>query len=98
MSTQVARNETEAERADRNLTELLQELRVASIGVQVLFGFLLAIPSVRGSSNSIMLSGSFTLPACYWQHCQRLCCWDQSPITVCCSASVKRSISSGPPT
>ena len=42
------RHETEAERIDRNLDELLQELRVASIGVQVLFGFLLALPfSVR---------------------------------------------------
>ena len=38
------RHETEAERIDRNLDELLQELRVASIGVQVLFGFLLALP------------------------------------------------------
>ena len=38
------RNETEAERIDRNLLELLQELRIAGIGVQVLFGFLLAIP------------------------------------------------------
>jgi hypothetical protein len=38
------RNETEAERIDRNLGELLQELRVASIGVQVLFGFLLSLP------------------------------------------------------
>jgi hypothetical protein len=38
------RNETEAERLDRNLAELLQELRVAGIGTQVLFGFLLSIP------------------------------------------------------
>jgi hypothetical protein len=38
------RNETEAQRLDRNLGELLQELRVAGIGVQVLFGFLLAMP------------------------------------------------------
>jgi uncharacterized protein DUF6328 len=36
--------ETGAERDDRNLIELLQELRVAGLGVQVLFGFLLAIP------------------------------------------------------
>lgn len=36
--------ETEAERDDRNLIELLQELRVAAIGVQVIFGFLLALP------------------------------------------------------
>jgi O-antigen/teichoic acid export membrane protein len=38
------RSETEAERIDRNLGELLQELRVATVGVQVLFGFLLALP------------------------------------------------------
>ena len=36
--------ETEAERDDRNLGELLQELRVAGLGVQVLFGFLLSLP------------------------------------------------------
>jgi Family of unknown function (DUF6328) len=38
------RHESEAERADRNLAELLQELRVAGLGVQVLFGFLLSLP------------------------------------------------------
>src|SRR5690348_4530213 len=38
------RNETEEERLDRNLGELLQELRVALPGVQVLFAFLLAVP------------------------------------------------------
>jgi O-antigen/teichoic acid export membrane protein len=38
------RHETEAERIDRNVSELLQELRVAGIGVQVLFGFLLGMP------------------------------------------------------
>lgn len=38
------RNESQAERNDRNLMELLQELRVAGVGVQVLFGFLLALP------------------------------------------------------
>jgi hypothetical protein len=37
-------DETEALRDDRNLAELLQELRVAGIGVQILFGFLLALP------------------------------------------------------
>lgn len=38
------REETKAERDDRNLMELLQELRVAGLGVQVLFGFLLSLP------------------------------------------------------
>jgi O-antigen/teichoic acid export membrane protein len=40
--------ESEAERNNRNLSDLLQELRVAGLGVQVLFGFLLSLPfSVR---------------------------------------------------
>jgi hypothetical protein len=38
------RQETAAERDDRNLGELIQELRVVSLGVQVLFGFLLSLP------------------------------------------------------
>ncbi len=38
------RDETRYERDDRNLIELLQELRVAGLGVQVLFGFLLSLP------------------------------------------------------
>lgn len=38
------RHESEEEREDRNLAELLQELRIAGLGVQVLFGFLLSLP------------------------------------------------------
>ena len=38
------RTESEEERADRNLSDLLQELRVALPGVQVLFAFLLTVP------------------------------------------------------
>ncbi|MBM9468061.1 DUF6328 family protein [Nakamurella leprariae] len=38
------RNETEAVRLDRNYNELLQELRVAQTGVQILFAFLLTLP------------------------------------------------------
>jgi MFS family permease len=38
------RFESEEERADRNLSDLLQELRVALPGVQVLFAFLLTVP------------------------------------------------------
>jgi cation transport ATPase len=42
------REESEGERLDRNLAELLQELRVALPGVQVLFAFLLAVPFQQG--------------------------------------------------
>jgi Family of unknown function (DUF6328) len=37
------RDETEAERLDRNWTEILQELRVIQTGTQILTGFLLTI-------------------------------------------------------
>ena len=38
------RTEEEQERLNRQMTELLNELRVAMPGVQVLFGFLLTVP------------------------------------------------------
>jgi hypothetical protein len=42
------RNETHLERCDRNLVELLQEVRVVQTGVQVLFAFLLMAPLTPG--------------------------------------------------
>jgi Family of unknown function (DUF6328) len=42
------RDESPDERADRNLNELLQELRVALPGVQILFAFLLTVPFSQG--------------------------------------------------
>lgn len=41
---ETGRFETDKERVDRNLQELLGELRVALPGVQVLFAFLLVVP------------------------------------------------------
>src|SRR4051794_5571672 len=41
---QEARHETREEQLDRNLIEMVQELRVAQMGVQFLFAALLAIP------------------------------------------------------
>src|SRR5215203_1343911 len=43
--------EDESERLDRELIELLNELRVALPGVQVLFGFLLTVPFSQGWSR-----------------------------------------------
>jgi hypothetical protein len=42
------RDEHEGERLDRELIELLNELRVVMPGVQVLFGFLLTVPFQQG--------------------------------------------------
>lgn len=39
----LVRHETPEERADRNLVELLQELRVIQTGVQIVFAFLLGV-------------------------------------------------------
>ena len=41
---ETGRDESEQERVDRNLQEMLGELRVALPGVQVLFAFLLVVP------------------------------------------------------
>jgi preprotein translocase subunit Sss1 len=41
-------DESESERNSRRLLELLQEVRVATAGVQILFGFLLAVPFQQG--------------------------------------------------
>jgi hypothetical protein len=49
------RQESTQQRDDRNLVELVQELRVAGLGVQVLFGFLLALPF---SNRFSQLSGA----------------------------------------
>jgi hypothetical protein len=49
------RQESTAQRDDRNLSELIQELRVAGLGVQVLFGFLLSLPF---TSQFYRLSGA----------------------------------------
>jgi hypothetical protein len=56
------RSESAAERDDRNLAELIQELRVVSLGVQVLFGFLLSLPftvrfvSLNGAQRDLYLA------------------------------------------
>ena len=47
-STADRADEDEKERLDRNLEQLLQELRVALPGVQVLFAFLLTVPFSQG--------------------------------------------------
>ena len=42
------KNESKKERWDRNFADLLQELRVAQTGVQILFAFLLTLPFSNG--------------------------------------------------
>jgi Family of unknown function (DUF6328) len=46
--TDEQRDETPAERLDRNTMELLNELRVAGTGIQVMFAFLLVVPFQTG--------------------------------------------------
>jgi hypothetical protein len=58
----IARGETELETVDRQFTELLQELRVAQTGVQILFAFLLGLaftprfPDLSGAQQAIYLA------------------------------------------
>jgi amino acid transporter len=63
------REETNEQRVDRNLSELLNELRVALPGVQVLFAFLLVVPFNQrfSSTTSFQRATYFTtllLAAC----------------------------------
>jgi hypothetical protein len=54
------RDETGLERLDRNLIELLQEVRVVQTGVQVLFAFLLTVPfSARFDDMTGFQRGAF---------------------------------------
>jgi hypothetical protein len=56
------RNETAAQRLDRNYGELLQELRVAQVGVQILFASLLTIVfSQRFTTISSLQRGTYVL-------------------------------------
>jgi hypothetical protein len=47
-SSDDGRNETPPQRLDRNATELVQEMRVAAVGIQVLLAFLLVVPFQTG--------------------------------------------------
>jgi L-asparagine transporter-like permease len=47
----VPSDETERERLNRNMNELLQELRVSQTGVQILFAFLLTLPFTQRFSQ-----------------------------------------------
>jgi hypothetical protein len=50
-SSEMERDETPAERLDRNFNEMLGGLRVALPGVQVLFAFLLTVPFAQGFAS-----------------------------------------------
>ncbi len=47
-STESPSGEQESERLERNVTDLLNELRVAGTGIQVMFAFLLVVPFNAG--------------------------------------------------
>jgi membrane protein CcdC involved in cytochrome C biogenesis len=55
--------ESPKQRVDRELMELLNELRVALPGVQVLFGFLLTVPFATGFENADAFHRSLLLAA-----------------------------------
>jgi hypothetical protein len=64
---------TEEERLDRNWNELLQELRVAQTGVQILTGFLVTVPfssrfeeldRLQLTTYLVVLSGAVATTAC----------------------------------
>lgn len=54
------RDETPEEHADRNYAELVQELRVAQNGVQILFAFLLPLPFLADFPDTIAFTRVYT--------------------------------------
>ncbi|KUN05861.1 hypothetical protein AQI95_12975 [Streptomyces yokosukanensis] len=63
------RDETEEERADRMWVELIQEVRVAQTGVQILFGFLLTVVFQQkyaqlGPADQSIYIGTVVVGAC----------------------------------
>ena len=63
------RNETEQQRLDRNYNELLQELRVAQTGTQILFAFLLTVSftplmQAAGTFTHALLAVAILTSAC----------------------------------
>ena len=65
--------ESDQEQLTRQLSELLQELRVAMPGVQVLFGFLLAVPFNQRFAQ-VIASARLTRPASAIRVAVRISC------------------------
>lgn len=67
-TTQRERDESPSQRADRNYSELVQELRVAQTGVQILFAFLLSLGFLPGfprhdQTHAAVLTGALITSA-----------------------------------
>src|SRR3954468_21119280 len=88
------RNETPLERSDRHLGELMQEVRVAQTGVQVLFGFLLTVPFT--SRFGVLTRGDRLLYFARWRWpALQLCSSSHRARTIAsCFAAATRSTSS----
>jgi hypothetical protein len=84
------RDESEAQRADRNLGELLQELRVAGLGVQVLFGFLLSLPFTNRFTRLSPGQHDLYLACLVLAAVATRYCWGRSPTTGWSSAADRR--------
>src|SRR5689334_18511313 len=97
------RNESVMERLDRNTVELLNELRVAAVGIQVLFAFLLIVPFNTGLKH--VLTGTMSrkanrtwIPTAATRSSLRSCGWPRWGSRSCslsCSSS-RSTRASGP--
>ena len=88
----VGRNETHLERCDRNLVELLQEVRVVQTGVQVLFAFLLMAPLTPGFADLGALQRLEYFVTLALAGAAALLLIAPTAITGCCSDSGTRTI------
>ena len=88
------RAETEDERADRNLSDLLQELRVALPGVQVLFAFLLTVPFSQRFERPSAISSKKLYFGVLITVALATVCWSRPPPATASSSGASRRSSS----
>jgi len=89
-----ARDETEQERLDRELEQLLHELRVAMPGVQVLFAFLLTVPFQQRFAGVTEFQKASTSSRCWRPRPPRRCSSRRRLTTGSCSVRATSRASS----
>ena len=90
-------DEDHTERVNRELIELLNELRVALPGTQVLFAFLLAVPFAQGFTRTTDFQRALFFVVMALTAISRRCSWRLRLGTACGFVSRTRSGSYAPP-
>ncbi len=88
----------ETEKTDRQMLELLNELRVALPGVQILFAFLLTVPFAQGFQRITPTQRTLFYASLLATAASTICLIAPSRPTACASTRTTAPTSSSPPT